>query len=83
MSFFLELVKIAAGFPINYFFMAHQDYVSRPQNKNKKKSPYKGKTLPEPTSIEYGNGLFVRRFGVPYHDNPTVTTRRLVNIELL
>jgi cell division protein FtsN len=29
--------------------MAHQDYVSRPQNKNKKKSPYKGKTPPEPT----------------------------------
>jgi cell division protein FtsN len=29
--------------------MAHQDYVSRPQNKDKKKSPYKGKTPPEPT----------------------------------
>jgi cell division protein FtsN len=29
--------------------MAHQDYVSRPQNKNKKKSPYKSKTPPEPT----------------------------------
>ncbi len=29
--------------------MAHQDYVSRPQNKNKKKSPYKDKTPPEPT----------------------------------
>ena len=29
--------------------MAHQDYVSRSQNKDKKKSPYKGKTPPEPT----------------------------------
>ena len=29
--------------------MAHQDYVSRPQNKSKKKSPYKTKAAPEPT----------------------------------
>ena len=28
--------------------MAHQDYVSRPQNKNKKKSPYKTKAAPQP-----------------------------------
>jgi cell division protein FtsN len=28
--------------------MAHQDYVSRPQNKNKKKSPYKNKAAPQP-----------------------------------
>ena len=27
--------------------MAHQDYVSRPQNKNKKKSPYKTKAAPQ------------------------------------
>jgi cell division protein FtsN len=27
--------------------MAHQDYVSRPQNKNKKKSPYKAKAAPQ------------------------------------
>jgi cell division protein FtsN len=27
--------------------MAHQDYVSRPQNKNKKKSPYKKKAAPQ------------------------------------
>lgn len=47
MSFPYQLVRITRRLPVYYYFMAHQDYVSRAQNK--KKSPYKGKVAPKPT----------------------------------
>ena len=47
MLFSHQLVRISRHFPIYYFLMAHQDYVSRSQNK--KKSPYKTKAAPQPT----------------------------------
>jgi cell division protein FtsN len=40
-----QLVRISCRFPVYYYFMAHQDYVSREQNK--KKSPYKTKAAPK------------------------------------